>query len=79
NMKIEIDGHTDDVGDDGANMTLSNERAYAVYDLLVTKCGVPKSQITGSHGYGETRPKVPNTSDANRAINRRTEFVLIAQ
>ncbi|MBI3511346.1 MAG: PD40 domain-containing protein [Bacteroidetes bacterium] len=78
-IKIEIDGHTDDVGDDKQNMDLSNERAYAVFEALTTKFGVPRSQITGSHGYGETRPKVPNDSDEHRAMNRRTEFVLIAQ
>jgi outer membrane protein OmpA-like peptidoglycan-associated protein len=77
-MKIEIRGHTDNVGDDAQNMNLSNERAYAVFEALV-KFGVPKSQITNARGYGETKPIADNATEAGRAKNRRTEFVLVSQ
>ena len=78
NMKIEIRGHTDNVGDDARNMDLSNERSYAVFEAL-TKFGVPRSQITSAKGYGETKPIGDNATDAGRAKNRRTEFVLVRQ
>lgn len=78
NMKIEIHGHTDNVGDDGQNMKLSNERAFAVFEAL-TKFGVPRSQIVTSKGYGETKPIGDNGTEAGRAKNRRTEFVLVRQ
>ncbi len=75
-MKIEIRGHTDNVGDDGRNMDLSNERSYAVFEAL-TKFGVPRSQITSAKGYGETKPVADNATEEGRAKNRRTEFVLV--
>jgi outer membrane protein OmpA-like peptidoglycan-associated protein/tetratricopeptide (TPR) repeat protein len=78
-VKIEIHGHTDNVGDDGKNMALSNERAYAVYEALTVKFGVPRSQITASKGYGETRPLETNDTELGRTINRRTEFLLVAE
>ena len=78
NMKIEICGHTDNVGDAGANMSLSNERAYSVYEALI-KFGVSKSQITGSKGYGSSKPIAENSTEEGRAKNRRTEFVLVQQ
>ncbi|HET6989943.1 MAG TPA: OmpA family protein, partial [Bacteroidia bacterium] len=77
-MKIEIHGHTDNVGDDAQNMTLSNERAFAVFEALV-KMGVPKTQIVNAKGYGETKPIADNATEAGRAKNRRTEFVLVSQ
>lgn len=77
-MKIEIRGHTDNVGDDGRNLDLSNERSYAVFEAL-TKFGVPRSQITSAKGYGETKPIADNVTEAGRAKNRRTEFVLVRQ
>jgi outer membrane protein OmpA-like peptidoglycan-associated protein len=77
-MKIEIRGHTDNVGDDGQNLDLSNERSYAVFEAL-TKFGVPRSQITSAKGYGETKPIADNATAEGRAKNRRTEFVLVRQ
>ena len=70
-IQIEIQGHTDDLGDDAANLKLSENRCKTVFDYLISK-GVEKSTISFK-GYGETKPKVPNTSDENRAKNRRTE------
>ncbi|TAF33431.1 MAG: hypothetical protein EAZ67_06610 [Cytophagales bacterium] len=74
-MKIEISGHTDDVGANEANKILSEKRAQTVVDYLV-KAGVDKTRIVAK-GYGETAPKVENSSDANRALNRRIEFKIL--
>lgn len=71
-MKGELSGHTDNVGDKKMNLTLSLNRAKAVYDYLVTN-GIDPKRLTYK-GYGDTRPKVKNDTDENRAINRRTEF-----
>lgn len=71
-VKVTIQGHTDDRGDASENLQLSKNRAKGVMDYIVSK-GIQASRLT-SEGYGETKPKVPNTSDANRAMNRRTDF-----
>ena len=78
-MKIAIHGHTDNQGDPGRNMDLSNERAFAVFEALTTKFGVPKSQITGAYGHGETKPIGDNSTEEGRAKNRRTEFEIISK
>jgi outer membrane protein OmpA-like peptidoglycan-associated protein/tetratricopeptide (TPR) repeat protein len=74
-LKIEISGHTDNVGDDKYNQVLSENRAKAVYDYLVSK-GIAKERLTYK-GYGETKPLETNDTDAGRAINRRTEFKVV--
>jgi outer membrane protein OmpA-like peptidoglycan-associated protein len=71
-LRIEIGGHTDDVGSDAANQRLSERRAAAVVRYL-SAAGVDPAQIT-SQGYGEARPVVENTSPENRRRNRRIEF-----
>ena len=73
NLQIEIQGHTDDVGSELYNQILSNERAKAVYDYLISKVSNKLRYI----GYGETQPRVPNDSDKSRSLNRRTSFVII--
>ncbi len=73
-ITVAIQGHTDDVGDDAQNLKLSDDRANGVRDYLIS-LGVDASRLT-AQGYGETMPKVPNTSAANRAKNRRTDFVI---
>ncbi len=70
-LKVEIGGHTDDVGDDASNQTLSEQRAQAVFNALIAN-GVTASQITWK-GYGETRPAAANDSDAGRQKNRRVD------
>ncbi|WP_420124884.1 OmpA family protein [Longimicrobium sp.] len=74
NGRITIDGHTDDVGADAANQTLSERRAQSVVAWLTAQ-GVPAARMQAT-GHGETQPKVPNTSDRNRAQNRRIEITV---
>lgn len=73
-IKVSIQGHTDDVGDDAKNMTLSESRAQGVKAYLVS-LGIDKSRLSAK-GFGETKPKVANDSAENRAQNRRTDFVI---
>jgi outer membrane protein OmpA-like peptidoglycan-associated protein len=68
----EIGGHTDDVGGKAHNRTLSTARAESVKAWL-TSHGVAASRLTAA-GYGDEKPVVPNTNDANRARNRRVEL-----
>ncbi|MFN7143848.1 MAG: OmpA family protein [Myxococcota bacterium] len=74
NIRIEIGGHTDNVGDDAANQRLSKNRADAVFEYLLSK-GVPATRMT-TMGYGETRPVDTNMTDAGKLNNRRVEFVI---
>jgi len=76
-LKIELSGHTDDVGDDKLNQTLSQNRAKSVYDYLIAN-GIAKERLTFK-GYGKTKPVAPNDSDEHRQMNRRTEFKVIAK
>ncbi|PRY12394.1 outer membrane protein OmpA-like peptidoglycan-associated protein [Pontibacter ummariensis] len=71
-VKIEIAGHTDDVGSDKANQVLSEKRARAVVEYLASN-GVAKDRFRYK-GYGESKPVKPNTSDENRQQNRRIEM-----
>jgi len=75
NMKIEISGHTDNVGDADYNKNLSELRANAVANYLISK-GVDASMIV-VNGFGYTKPVVDNNSEANRALNRRVELKLM--
>ena len=74
-VKIEIQGHTDDVGNNSNNLELSKNRAKAVKDYITSK-GIEASRLT-SKGFGETKPKLPNSSEYNRSLNRRTEFMVV--
>ena len=74
-MRIEVEGHTDDVGSDASNLTLSEDRAKAVVDFLRDR-KVEKERI-GWKGYGETKPLVPNDSEEHQALNRRVEFRVV--
>lgn len=71
-LQIEIGGHTDNIGDPEKNMVLSTDRAFEVFGFLQAN-GVDGKRMKFK-GYGQTKPAVPNTSDENRAKNRRTEF-----
>ncbi len=74
-VRIEIQGHTDAVGSDAKNLSLSQSRADAVRTWLLS-AGVPSDRIRAV-GYGETRPLADNGTDAGRAENRRVEFRLL--
>ncbi|HVA99215.1 MAG TPA: OmpA family protein, partial [Bacteroidia bacterium] len=71
-LKIQLSGHTDNVGKPKDNMILSNNRAKAVYDYLIQH-GIAENRLT-YRGYGDTKPITTNDTPENRARNRRTEF-----
>lgn len=73
--KIEIGGHTDNVGKADANMILSTNRANTVRAYLLTK-GISPDRVT-SKGYGMTMPIEDNTSTEGRSMNRRTEVKIL--
>lgn len=71
-----VEGHTDDLGRDSYNLSLSMKRAEKIRELLLS--GGISDELISVIGYGETTPVVPNTSDENRAINRRIEFKIFS-
>jgi outer membrane protein OmpA-like peptidoglycan-associated protein len=73
-VKVELQGHTDNVGSAASNLTLSENRAKSVYDYIVQN-GIPASRLK-SKGYGQTRPIADNNTEDGRAKNRRTVFVV---
>ena len=75
-LRIAVEGHTDDVGSAEGNQHISEGRARAVKTWLVARGGAELAQRIEVRGHGESRPTVPNDSDANRARNRRVELVL---
>lgn len=75
NLKIQIEGHTDNIGDAKSNMELSLNRAKSVADYLISK-GVDPTRIK-TIGYGKTKPIAPNNTEQGRQLNRRVEFVII--
>lgn len=77
NVSIEISGFTDNVGNDKTNQSLSENRAKSVYEYLVNH-GV-KAAMLQYKGYGKQMPVAPNTTEENRAKNRRTEFKIIGK
>lgn len=76
-IKIEINGHTDNVGKPADNLTLSNNRAKAVINYFLYK-GITADRLS-SKGFGETKPVADNTSEQGRAKNRRTELKVVAK
>jgi outer membrane protein OmpA-like peptidoglycan-associated protein/tetratricopeptide (TPR) repeat protein len=76
-VRIEISGHTDNVGNDQLNQTLSENRAKAVYQYLIAN-GISASRLVYK-GYGKTQPIASNNSEEDRSRNRRTEFKIIAK
>ncbi len=73
---IMVTGHTDDVGSDSSNQSLSERRATSVENYLAQQ-GVNPARLN-KQGLGESSPKVSNTSDINRAKNRRVELAIVA-
>jgi OmpA-OmpF porin, OOP family len=74
NLKLEIQGHTDNVGQKAANQTLSEQRANSVRKYLIDNFGIEAGRLTAA-GFGDTKPVAPNTTDEGRAKNRRVELV----
>jgi len=73
-LKILIEGHTDNVGAAASNLSLSDARAAAVKAVLVAEHGVDAARIT-TKGFGDTKPSAPNATAIGRAQNRRVEIV----
>jgi outer membrane protein OmpA-like peptidoglycan-associated protein len=76
-LKLEIQGHTDNVGGIDFNQTLSEKRARVVMEEMI-KQGVEPKRLR-SRGFGLSMPVAPNDTDAGRAKNRRTEFHILAK
>lgn len=74
-MVIEVGGHTDNVGNDASNMTLSAERAKSVRDYMI-KGGIVAARIQAK-GYGKSSPVAGNDTEEGRKTNRRTEFIIL--
>ncbi len=73
-LKVEIDGHTDNTGNAEKNLLLSQQRAKAVYNFLIS-LGISASRLSW-HGFGQTKPIDTNETELGKARNRRTEFVI---
>ena len=74
NWKLEIEGHTDNVGGSSYNLNLSDERAQGIMQSLITQYGIPADRLTAK-GFGQTQPKATNDTVEGRALNRRVELV----
>ncbi|HOF08151.1 MAG TPA: OmpA family protein, partial [Bacteroidales bacterium] len=75
NIKIEISGHTDNIGSAAYNQKLSESRAKAVVDYLIEH-GIDKSRLSYM-GYGFDKPIAPNDTEEGRQLNRRVEFKIV--
>ena len=73
-LKLEVEGHTDSVGGDDYNQKLSEQRAAAVRDFLVSE-GVSSNLVTAK-GFGKAQPVASNDTAAGRQRNRRVEMVV---
>lgn len=73
-LKLEVEGHTDNVGSDATNQTLSEKRAAAVKDYLISQ-GVTSDSVV-SRGFGEAKPVATNDTPEGRSQNRRVEIVV---
>ena len=73
-LKVQLAGHTDDVGNAQYNLKLSADRAEVVCKALIDK-GIDENRLSAK-GYGASKPLVPNDSDEHRAKNRRTEMII---
>jgi OOP family OmpA-OmpF porin len=76
-IRIRVNGHSDNVGNEESNMTLSRERARAVYDYLRIK-KIDGSRLSYEY-FGTTRPIADNNTEDGRATNRRVEFEIVDQ
>uniref|UniRef100_E1T8C5 OmpA/MotB domain protein n=1 Tax=Burkholderia sp. (strain CCGE1003) TaxID=640512 RepID=E1T8C5_BURSG len=74
--RVLVAGHTDSVGTPASNLKLSEARAASVRDWLADASGIALTRFA-IQGYGDTRPKAPNSTEAGRAANRRVEITLV--
>jgi len=74
--KVIIEGHTDSDGDATTNLLLSQARADAVANYLVTKNDFISAEMVEAHGYGATRPVASNDTPENKLLNRRIEVIV---
>ncbi len=75
NIVLEVGGHTDNVGNEASNKTLSDNRADAVKQALV-KFGV-RGEALQTRGYGASQPKTDNSTDQGRFHNRRIQYSIV--
>ncbi|MFL5729984.1 MAG: OmpA family protein [Cytophagaceae bacterium] len=75
-IKIEIDGHTDNVGDPKKNQKLSEDRVKTIKNYLISK-GVSATRLSGK-GYGGSKPIASNAKEETRKLNRRVEFTIVS-
>lgn len=76
-VRVSIEGHTDNVGDPTANLTLSTERAFSVMQYL-QELGIHGKRLAFK-GWGDKKPIASNSTEQGRAKNRRTEFVMLSK
>lgn len=76
-LKVSIQGHTDNIGSEEDNLALSDNRARSVFEYLI-KMGIDSNRLDYS-GFGESVPVSTNETEEGRALNRRTEFVIISK
>ena len=76
-VRIQIEGHTDNVGNAADNLKLSNNRAKAVVDYLISK-GITANRLMAK-GFGAAKPVAANTDEVGRAQNRRTELKVVGK
>jgi outer membrane protein OmpA-like peptidoglycan-associated protein len=74
-LKIGVEGHTDNVGNPASNKTLSVDRAKSVVAAIVSK-GISSTRLSPS-GYGQDKPVADNSTEEGRAKNRRVELIKI--
>lgn len=75
-LKVQVEGHTDNVGNPKANLSLSQKRAEAVVDWLVKQGKVPSERLTAK-GFGDTKPIADNKTAEGRNKNRRVDFTIL--
>ena len=76
-MKIQVEGHTDNVGKAPDNLKLSQNRATSVVKYLISK-GIPATRLVAK-GFGATKPVADNKTEAGRSQNRRTEVKVLGK
>jgi outer membrane protein OmpA-like peptidoglycan-associated protein len=77
-QRFAINGHTDDVGGEDYNQSLSERRAAAIRDVLIARYGIPAARLE-VRGYGKSRPLLEGSSEAERTLNRRVDFERISR